>query len=83
MLQIPPDLSRKDCILTLCGSGELYLENYQKILEYREDKIRVLTKNGILSVAGKGLVIASYTGEEMYVTGLIREILLNSSRGEN
>lgn len=79
MLQIPPDLSRRDCILTLCGCGELYVENYRRILEYREEKIRILTKNGILAVGGKRLIIASYTGEEMYVTGVIREITLDSS----
>ncbi len=76
-LQIPPDLSRRDCILTLCGSGELYIENYRCILEYQEEKIRLLTKNGILLVQGRALAISSYTGEEMYITGRIQEIILS------
>ncbi len=76
-LQIPPDLSRRDCILTLCGSGELYIENYRCILDYREQEIKLLTRKGVLFVRGSGLVISSYTGEEMYITGKIREISLS------
>ena len=76
-LQIPPDLSRKDCILTLCGSGELYVENYRCILEYLETEIRLLTRNGTLLITGMWLTISSYTGEEMYITGKIQKISLS------
>lgn len=76
-LQIPPDLSRRDCILTLCGSDELYVENYRCILEYREEEIRLLVRNGMLLIRGGCLMISSYTGEEMYITGKIQEIILS------
>ena len=82
ILQIPPDLAKKDCILTLCGRGELYIENYRKILEYKEDRIRILTRNGRLSVEGADLAIASYTGEEMYVTGRIRSLAIGGAGRE-
>lgn len=75
-MQIPPDLSRRDCILNLCGGKELYIENYRHILEYQEEEIRVLTKNGKVSIRGKRLTIQSYTQDEMYITGQIQEIAI-------
>ena len=75
-MQIPPDLARRDCILTLCGGNEIYIENYRHILEYQEDEIRVLTKNGKVSVRGKRLAIISYTSDDMYITGQIQEIAI-------
>ena len=70
-LQIPPDLSRKDCILTLCGSGELYVENYRCILFYGEDRIRLQTKTCRVEIRGLELQIVYYTGEAMKITGKI------------
>ena len=75
-MQIPPDLARRDCILTLCGGNEVYIENYRHILEYQEGEIRVLTKNGKVSVRGKRLAIINYTSDEMYITGQIQEIAI-------
>ena len=73
-MQVPPDLSRRDCIMTLYGSCELCIENYRHILEYQDEKIRILTKHGRISICGKRLLISSYTSDEMYITGQIQEI---------
>ena len=73
-MQIPPDLARKDCILTLCGNSELYIENYRRILEYQDEIVRILTRNGLLDVSGRDLEVASYSQDEMYITGRIEEI---------
>ena len=73
-MQVPPDLARKDCIVTLCGSSELYIENYRRILEYREKSIRILTRIGRLEICGQGLTVTSYTMDEMYITGRIEQI---------
>ncbi|MFR6332822.1 MAG: YabP/YqfC family sporulation protein [Eisenbergiella sp.] len=47
------------------GSSELYIENYRRILEYREKSIRILTRSGRLEVCGQGLTVTSYTMDEM------------------
>ena len=73
-MQIPPDLARKDCIATLCGNSGLYIENYRRILEYREESIRILTYGGRLKIRGENLEITSYTCDEMYVAGQIAGI---------
>ena len=73
-MQVPPDLARKDCIVILCGSSELYIENYRRILEYREKSIRILTRSGRLEICGQGLTVTSYTMDEMYITGRIEQI---------
>lgn len=74
VLQIPRDLSCRESVLTLCGASVLYIENYKKILEYTEERIRILGKNGDILILGEGLCICYYSAEAMKISGRIREI---------
>ena len=61
-------------IITITGTTEFVLENHRGILEYTEEKIRILTRQGRVQVTGKNLQIIYYTSDEMKVTGKIENM---------
>ncbi len=71
---IPKDAALGYPITTLIGQNEIRVENYRGILEYADDKIRILTKIGQIQILGKGLEIPYYTNDEMKITGRIKMI---------
>lgn len=73
-LEIPEDLAFRDTIITLTGTGGAVIENYRRILSYRDDEIIVTGFHGKIVISGKKLEIPFYTPEEMTVTGVIREV---------
>ena len=74
-VQIPADLSYRECVLTFYGGREVVIENYRRILAIDEHQIRLLTRNGILVLEGSQLVIASYSPEEMKIRGHVKRAL--------
>lgn len=74
MFEVPKDVILGESIITLTGKREALIENYKGILEYTEQYIRVLTKNGVIELRGKGFLISYLTNEEMKITGSITEI---------
>ncbi|MEW5865435.1 MAG: sporulation protein YqfC [Bacillota bacterium] len=60
--------------VVLVGNAELVLENHMGILEYREDRIRVATGRGEITVEGKGLSIARILKREIAIEGQIRRL---------
>ena len=44
-------------VVTVTGRTDLVIENYKGILEYRQDKIRLLLKHGQLEITGRELKI--------------------------
>lgn len=70
-LSLPADVFTSACILTVTGRYSILIENYKGIIEYTENRIRVQTKQCVLSVAGKDLRIAFFTEEEMQIEGRI------------
>lgn len=73
-MEIPRDLAFKEALVTVTGNNRLCIENYRNILEYKENCILVLSKNGRVRVSGSRLEILYYTNDEMVITGHIREI---------
>ncbi|MDD7739085.1 MAG: YabP/YqfC family sporulation protein [Fusicatenibacter sp.] len=76
-MQVPADLSYRESVITFFGNREVYIENYRKILQYDPERLRILTRNGILSLEGKCLQINYYSNEEMKITGDIRKIIFD------
>lgn len=74
ILQIPRDLACRESVLTLSGSSVLYIENYRKILEYTEERIRILGKNGDFLIVGKKMKICYYSATAMKISGKIQQI---------
>jgi len=61
-------------IVTVTGRRDLAIENYKGILEYRQDKIRLLLKNGQLEITGRNLKIDYYTNDDMKITGQVDKL---------
>ncbi len=75
-LEIPRDLAMKETVLTVTGRHQVIVCNYRSVLRYEEEEIILLTFRGRLQIRGKRLWIPVYTPEEMYIEGVITEIIL-------
>lgn len=73
-LELPGDLMLGASIVTVTGRRDLAIENYKGILEYRQDKIRLLLKNGQLEITGRDLKIDYYTNDDMKITGQVDKL---------
>lgn len=74
-LELPKDLALGESIVTLTGNNRLVIENYQGILDYQPECIRIALKHGQIEICGEQLKIAYYTSEDMKISGCIRQII--------
>ena len=61
-------------LVTIKGNRELLIENYQGILEYTCQRIRVKSRKESVTILGEQLLIHYYTREEMKVSGIISKL---------
>lgn len=73
-LKIPRELVFGECILTLRGNEELFVENYKGILECTQQFIWISAKNMRICIEGQMLSVAYYNNDEMKVVGKINQI---------
>ncbi|MDI6601705.1 MAG: sporulation protein YqfC [Thermoanaerobacteraceae bacterium] len=66
--------------IVMIGNLEIDLENFNSLLEYTPDKIRVGTNLGIVMFAGSDLEIKMISQNEIIVTGRIKSIELGLNR---
>ncbi len=69
----------KDAVLglpmvTVMGNCEVFVENFKSIVHYECDCIRLITKQGYISIEGGGLRIQYYNDEEIAIKGRISKI---------
>ncbi|HJC46990.1 MAG TPA: YabP/YqfC family sporulation protein [Candidatus Lachnoclostridium pullistercoris] len=76
-LKFPRDVVLGETLISIEGGHSLVIENYRSILFYGDDCLKLLTKNGRVSVEGKGLQIEYYDEESMKITGSIRRVELD------
>lgn len=74
IFEVPKDVVLGEAIITLTGKREAIIENYKGIVEYTNDYIRIMTKNGVIQFKGTNFNITYLTNEEIKVTGAIAEI---------
>lgn len=74
VFEVPKDVILGEAIITLTGKREAIVENYKGIVEYTNDYIKILTKNGLIEFKGNNFNITYLTNEEIKVTGSIVEI---------
>ena len=73
-LEIPRDLAMKETVFTVTGKHQAVVCNYRSVLRYeKEEIIRQMADNYLKE---KRLKIPMYTPEEMYIEGVITEIIL-------
>lgn len=71
LLELPKDIMLDLPRVILLGNLQLYIENHKGIIEYSKNRIRVNTKNGILRITGKDLLIKTIVTEEIIICGSI------------
>lgn len=71
---LPEDIMLGDPRILLRGKSNLLVENYQSVIEYGQDTLRIQTSLGILTVNGAGLILTAMGGEGLQVTGKIQSI---------
>lgn len=74
IFEVPKDVVLGEAIITLTGKREAIIENYKGIVEYTNEYIRIMTKNGVIEFKGSNFNITYLTNEEIKVTGAIVEI---------
>ena len=67
----------KETVFTVTGKHQAVVCNYRSVLRYEKEEIILLTFQGKLRIQGKRLKIPMYTPEEMYIEGVITEIILD------
>lgn len=74
-LELPKDLLLGAINISITGQYEAYIENYSSIIEYTDCVIKIRGKGVSIKILGKNLVIDSYSADDMYIKGIIREII--------
>ena len=76
---LPKELVTDYSRMVLLGNREFMIENYNGIIEYEVNKIRVSTASGIISITGDDLSLSELSGDELLVSGLIKNIDLEGN----
>ncbi|MFZ5965917.1 MAG: sporulation protein YqfC [Bacillota bacterium] len=74
LLELPKDIMLDLPRVTMVGNLQMFIENHKGIVEYSRTKIRLNTKNGIMRIIGKELLIKSIITEEIVICGKIENI---------
>lgn len=65
--------------MVLMGNSEFMIENYDGIIEYEVNRIRVSTASGEITITGNELLISELDNEELLVSGHIKSIELEGN----
>jgi len=79
-LELPQDALLDIPRVVLVGGVQAHIGNHKGVVEYTPARVRVLCRDGLLTVEGKGLRIGSIFRDELVVEGQIERIDLG--RGE-
>lgn len=74
IIETPKEFTPGFPVLTILGQIELSIENYNGLLEYTSECIRVRVKTGIIIITGERLFIDYYMNDEMKIRGRIIKI---------
>lgn len=74
MFELPSDIVGNKAKVTAIGRGELLIENYKGIMEFKDDFVKINTHNGVISITGSGLTIREITSESLIMGGKISNI---------
>lgn len=77
-LHIPQDVIPGEPVITVTGRRNVYIENYNRILSFLDDEIKIQAKTCRIIIAGKRLRIQYYTGDDILISGLIHSVVTES-----
>lgn len=73
-LDIPKEVIINLPVITLTGNQEVIIENFNSLIEYTAQKIRLHTKSGILVIDGIELEAKNMTAERICIKGHIIQV---------
>ncbi|KAB2952283.1 sporulation protein YqfC [Heliorestis acidaminivorans] len=76
-LEMPKDVLMDYPKLTMIGNVQLVLENHRGIVEYSEEKMRILVTGGQVEIRGQQLILKTILPEELVVEGRIKEVIFD------
>jgi len=74
ILSLPKEVALDLPLVTATGRGEVTIENYKSLIEFTETKIRLRTRDGVMTIEGERLKLRQITTENVLVSGLISKI---------
>ncbi len=74
ILELPKDIILDLPKIIMIGNLQIYIENHKGILEYTDNRIRINTKNGVLRIIGKNLMLKNIVMEEIIIVGKINQV---------
>lgn len=75
-LELPVNLAAGVARLELLGNRELYMDRHRGVLSYTTETIDVNGGTVVVRVKGQNLRLLVMTGQELRITGVIRQIEL-------
>ncbi len=75
-LELPVNLAAGVARLELLGNRELYMDRHRGVLSYTTETIDVNGGTVVVRVKGQDLRLLVMTGQELRITGVIRQIEL-------
>lgn len=73
-MRIPSDLANQEAMLTFWGHHEVSIENYRRIICFREDCLKILLARGTVEFRGSCLHMTHYSKEELHIAGCIKNV---------
>lgn len=74
ILELPKDIILDLPKVIMVGNLQIYIENHKGILEYTNNRIRINTKNGVLRIIGRNLILKNIITEEIVIVGEINQV---------
>lgn len=64
-------------IITIHGNEELYIENFKKIYELRNELVKIMTDESIVNIKGNNLYVEYMNDSDIKIIGNLSEIKLS------
>ncbi len=77
-LHIPQDVIPGEPVITMTGRRNVYIENYNRIISFLDNEVKLQAKTCRIIVQGKRLEIEYYTGDDILITGFIHSVVTES-----
>lgn len=70
-INISPEILSRCANIKICGTRDIHIENYHKILKYENDEIILKDKMKKIIINGNNLVIRYFFDREIHINGNI------------
>ncbi|MCD8158696.1 MAG: YabP/YqfC family sporulation protein [Clostridiales bacterium] len=76
-LEMPREALDDTPLMTVCGNGEIIVENFKRILSFSENRVVVAVKKGCCNIGGENLKLEYIKRDIVKVRGRIYQISLS------